>query len=95
MYLKIFGWKIKVTNSTQIDNVGEYSYKERSIKINPKYNKTKKEKDITLVHELVHCVVHRLGLHNASLSHDLEEILADNISVAINENANITWKKHK
>ena len=93
MILQVFGWKIKVTNSTQINNMGEYSYKDKEIKIHSKYKG--KQRDIILCHELVHCVVHRLGLNNAELSHDLEEILADNIATAINENADLKWKRHR
>jgi len=41
---------------------------------------------ISLIHELIHSVVQRSGVYQAGLSHELEEVLAEQISVAIVEN---------
>ena len=41
---------------------------------------------VSLIHELIHSVVQRSGIYQAGLSHELEEILAEQISVAIVEN---------
>jgi len=40
----------------------------------------------TLLHELIHSVVQRAGVYQSGLSHEIEEILAEQISVAIVEN---------
>lgn len=47
---------------------------------------TGKEYDMTLIHELIHTVVQRAGVHQSGLPHEIEEILAEQISVAIVEN---------
>ena len=40
----------------------------------------------TICHEIIHAVVQRCGIYQAGLSHELEEVLAEQISVAIVEN---------
>ena len=41
---------------------------------------------ITLFHELFHAYTRRSGIYNAQLSHDLEEIVADQFATVIAEN---------
>lgn len=43
----------------------------------------------TIIHELVHAVVQRAGVYQSGLPHEIEEILAEQISVAIVENFKI------
>lgn len=95
MKLKVFGSivPVKKLDLSKSDNDGHYNVKEQSIKIHNKLSKY--EFNRILCHELVHVVCDRLGLHNAQLSCDLEEILADNIATAICENADLKWKQHK
>lgn len=93
MKLKVFGWDINVIRDSKLESMGEYSFREKQIKITTKIKG--KEKDITILHELFHATCHRLGLDNANFSHDLEEIIADNFAVVITENADIKWKRHK
>lgn len=58
------------------------------------YNGSEKEEAIkTLIHELVHAVCHITGLKQTSLSDDIEEIIAENISQAIVENLVIKMKR--
>jgi Zn-dependent peptidase ImmA (M78 family) len=45
-----------------------------------------KNQNLTLCHELIHAVIQRAGAYQAGLSEDLEEILCEQISVAICEN---------
>lgn len=40
----------------------------------------------TLLHELFHAYVRRSGIYNGNLSHELEEILADQFGLIIAEN---------
>ena len=49
----------------------------------------------TYMHELIHALCARLSLENCDLSHDLEEILADNIPTMLLENFDIKCKKKK
>ena len=43
--------------------------------------------DITsvIIHELVHCCIYRLGLHNTTLEHNVEEVIADGIATMMVE----------
>jgi Zn-dependent peptidase ImmA (M78 family) len=47
----------------------------------------------TLLHELFHGVVDRLGLHNVGLSEDAEEILVEGLAVFIHENFEFSFRK--
>ena len=71
--------------------MGMYNIPEKTIYIdkNLKGDEFKK----TLVHEMGHAMVYILGLNNASLSMDLEEILVDNFSNMINSAFNLSLKK--
>jgi hypothetical protein len=40
----------------------------------------------TIFHECAHAVIYRLGLHNTTLSHDVEEVIVDGIGVFLAEN---------
>ena len=48
-----------------------------------------KDKLQCILHEVIHSVICRVGIDQAKMSHDLEEILCESISVAMVEN----WKK--
>ena len=52
----------------------------------------KKLLKITLIHELGHCLFSRLGLHNCSIPHDLEEIIVDGFAVMIDELFFLRWR---
>lgn len=96
MKLKVFGSSINVKIQNKLneqDMLGKYDPKKKEITICKSLNGS--EKNQVILHELFHCVVDVLGLYNAQISHDLEEILADNIAKAISDNADIRWKKHK
>jgi hypothetical protein len=96
MKLKVFGESIPVKVIKNLKDqgiLGKYDSKNKEISI---CSSTKaSDKDQVLLHELTHCVIDVLGLYNAQLSHDLEEILADNISKAITDNFRLTWKSRK
>ena len=90
--LSIFGDSIFVTfkpvvlDSSGNEVSGSYCRKEKKIEISLEANKYKKDISEAFLHEFIHSVIHRLGLYNAELSHDLEEILCDTIAVALSEN---------
>lgn len=47
----------------------------------------------TLVHEIVHAVLHRTGVIQSRLSMDVHEIICENIATALTENFKLTKKK--
>ncbi len=51
------------------------------------------EKVHTFFHEYFHALCDSLGLGNCDFSHDLEEILADNLGKQLSKTFNITFKK--
>lgn len=86
MIINILGKKIKVKyrDMTKENVCGHYIYAENLIEIN---NKMDKETQlITLVHEIIHAVLARSGVHNARISHDVEEIISDQVAKVIIEN---------
>lgn len=56
------------------------------ILISTEDNEYHKDIVITLVHEMAHACIFRLGLHNTSLSHDVEETIVDGIATMLTEN---------
>ena len=93
MKFDVFGKVIKVVEKKEEGNCGSFCPKTGIINIDPEL--TKKEKDITLCHELFHAMCYRLGFHNTNISHDVEELLADNFAILLSENADIKWKNRK
>jgi hypothetical protein len=49
-------------------------------------NKKSPDKMPIYLHEIIHCVLHRVGLNQTSLTSDLQEIIAENISCFLVEN---------
>lgn len=47
---------------------------------------------ITIIHELVHGVIYRTGIDQAKLSEGVEEVICENVAVAIVENFKLTPK---
>lgn len=47
----------------------------------------------TLLHELIHALFFRIGLRQAGLSEELEELIAENISVFMDETYDLRFKK--
>ena len=42
----------------------------------------------TLIHEMIHSIISRIGIDQTKMSHDLEEILCESIAITLVEN----WK---
>jgi Zn-dependent peptidase ImmA (M78 family) len=97
MKLDIFGKKVKLKYikdlSTKKGVYGEYNPEKSTIVISKELKGDLKK--ITEIHEFAHAVFNRLGLHNASFSTDIEEIICDGLATALIENAEIKWKKEK
>ena len=47
----------------------------------------------TILHECFHGVIHRVGINQANLSNDLEEIIVENFSTFITETFDLKFKK--
>lgn len=89
-HLKILGKKIKVVfrDMTEENVCGHYLYAKGLIEINNTLPILTQQ--VTLLHEIVHAVFDRAGIHNANVSHDIEEVIADQVSKVILENFKIT-----
>ena len=46
----------------------------------------------TLIHEMLHALFHRMSYKQSGLSHDLEEVMIDQLATAFTENFRITKK---
>ena len=97
MKFNVFG---KIVTLKEVKNLssdrgiyGEYNPKSSVIIISKELKGDIRK--ITELHEFFHSCINRLGLHNAQLSSDLEEILVDGLATALVENASIKWKKTK
>lgn len=92
--LNIFGRKtpVKVVNNLAKDHSlhGLFSKEKNQILIAE--DQSKEEAVHTLVHEILHAMSHRGGLSQA-LSHDIEEVLAEQIATVICENFTLSLKK--
>lgn len=97
MQFDVFGKKIKIIKVKKLMEqklaCGIYNPRHKTIEVDTAL----KGDDLlhTYLHEIIHATVDRLGLHNAQLSHDLEEILAENIPMVLIENFNIKVKCKK
>lgn len=94
MELVIFGQNIKVSYKKNLINngvAGSYNTSTKEIEIDKSLKG--KEFNQVLLHELIHAVFDRLGLINTNVSHELEEIICDNVATAISENAKLVWNK--
>lgn len=45
-----------------------------------------------LIHEIIHCVIHRVGIDQARIGDGVEEILCESVSTALVENFKIQKK---
>lgn len=69
---------------------GYYSSIEKAIYIDSESSKD--EKAHTFFHEYFHALSDCLGLGNCEFSHDLEEIIADNLGNQLSKTFNFTFK---
>lgn len=88
----VLGKKVKVIfrDMTEENVCGHFIHSEDLIEIN---NQVIPElQEITIMHELIHSVFARAGIHNAKISADIEEIIADQVSKVILENFKLVKK---
>lgn len=86
-YITVFGKKLKVefTESKNLESShGAYSHIDNKIYINVK-NTQKKDYLQVFIHEYCHFVLDRLGFYTTSISSDIEELIVENISMALSE----------
>ena len=90
--LKILGRKIPVKVTKDLDNsfAGLYKFKEKEILIQE--GQTKNDAVMTLIHEMFHALSHRAGIAQV-ISPEMDEIIAEQVSIMIHENFNLTLKK--
>ena len=91
-HLKVLGKKVKVKfrDMTEENVCGHYVYAENLIEINNKMNLETQQ--ITLIHELIHATFFRAGILNAKVSHDIEEVICDQVAKVITENFKLIKK---
>lgn len=92
--LTILGQKVpvKVTKELPENLAGLYNTKDKEILISE--GQSKSDAVMTLVHEAFHALSHRAGL-NQVISSEMDEIIAEQVSIMIHENFNLTLKKRK
>ena len=67
-------------------------YNEPTIEVSKSANMVKKQIEQTLLHEALHAVLWRIGIHNTNLSREIEEIIVDNIATFLVENWSFSLK---
>jgi hypothetical protein len=97
MKLNVFGMQVNITRTKNLAKDQEATGKWLPTKKTIQLDSDIQGEDYycALLHETIHAVASRLGWHNAELSHDLEEIIADNIATCIVENFDIKLKSGK
>ena len=82
--------KVKYRDMTEDKVCGWYIYDKKLIEIN---NKIPKDiQNVTLVHEIIHAVFDRAGILNAKVSHDIQEVICDQVAKVLTENFNLKEK---
>ena len=54
---------------------------------------SKADKESALLHEVFHAVIYEVGLHQSSLTLDVEEMLVENLSLFVLETFNVRIKR--
>lgn len=93
MALNLFGQNWKVYH-VKLDPqfAGHCYYDERTIHINEEIPVNSPFFQVTLIHEMLHALFHRLSYRQSNLSHDLEEVMIDQLATAITENFKLQKK---
>lgn len=94
--IKIKGKRWKITHKWNLKDEGIKcdglcSYDERIIYLDRSL--LKEDKVPTLLHEIYHALIYEIGLHQTSLSLDVEEMLVENISMFMIDTFNIRLKR--
>ena len=95
MKLKIFGQMIRVLKEhdlTETQGARGLCFQDKKL-IFIDSDLTGDEYLQTLLHEVVHAVIQRTGIHESGLTDEVEEIICDNVATAIVENFKIKIKR--
>jgi hypothetical protein len=92
--LTILGQKVPVKTTKELPDhlAGFYNTKDKEIQISE--GQTKPDAVMTLIHEAFHALSHRAGLSQV-ISPEMDEIIAEQVSIMIHENFNLSLKKRK
>jgi predicted SprT family Zn-dependent metalloprotease len=87
MTLNLFGQRWKVYHA-KIDPqyAGHCYYETNTIEINDEIPQSTTLFQETLIHELLHALYFRMSYRQSGLSHDLEEVMIDQLAKALTEN---------
>lgn len=95
MRIKIYGWEIPVKKLKGLADahgiLGCYDYETKTIVVDASLKKA--DYMSTLLHEIIHALFHRAGLHQAQIPEALEEIICEQVSTVLTENFNLTVKR--
>lgn len=95
MTLNIFGHKIKLIKQKGLldktNNRGVYVPEHQIIVVDPELKGN--ELMSTIIHEIVHAVFYRTGIDQAKIQDGVEEIICENVSIAMVENFHLRLKK--
>ena len=90
MTLNLFGQRWKVYHAKiHPDYAGHCYYETCTIEISDDIPVSSSFFQVTLVHEILHALFFRMSYRQSGLSHDLEEVMIDQIATAIAENFRI------
>lgn len=93
MTLNLFGERWKVYHSNiHPEYAGHCYYEKKIIEINSEIPQGSKLFQETLIHELLHALFHRMSYRQSGLSHDLEEVMIDQLAKAFTENFRLQKK---
>lgn len=87
----VFGKECKI-KSTEIDSNFLGLFYPREFKIDMSKNCPPDLYEYVLIHELIHAVFERSSLNQCNISHDVQEIVCDQVSKFLNENFKILKK---
>lgn len=92
-FINVFGMRIKVVydHIRSIRTAGLWLTEKKVILIDSGLSKD--YQDQVLVHEIGHAVFSRVGIEQAKIHKDVEDIIVDNIATAITENFHLVPKK--
>lgn len=96
--IQVFGAEIKIVESlnlyygdVKVDGLFNYQNKEIMVE----KSLPKEEKLHTFIHELGHALFWRIGMGQASIPSEIEELIVENTATMITEMFNLTIKKIK
>ena len=93
MTLNLFGQRWKVYHAKlHPEYAGHCYYDKHIIEINDEIPASTLLFQETLIHELLHALFHRMSYRQSGLSHDLEEVMIDQLAKAFTENFRLQKK---